>query len=104
MIERIAMRFLNDDFGLHPGQIRELTDESFVIASENASQSRLNGCRCAGGYENGVAVRKLQHFRDALACGNLKIRNTYEVLSGHGHHGFEFRSKNRTAQHRHRSL
>ncbi len=43
MIEWVAMRFLNDDFRLHAGQVGKLFGSKlFIIAGENARQSRLN--------------------------------------------------------------
>ena len=104
VIEWIAMRFLDDDFRLHAGNVRQLLNQLFVIAGENTRQSRLNRGSRARCDERAVAFGKFQHFGDALPCRNLEFRNVHEVATRHGHHGFEFRPKNGAAKHRHRAL
>src|ERR1051325_2035322 len=47
MIERIAVRFLNDDFRLHSGEIGDLPDELLVVARENACEPGQDRGRCA---------------------------------------------------------
>ena len=38
VIERIAMRFLDDDFGFHTREVGQLLDQALVVAGENARE------------------------------------------------------------------
>ena len=104
VIERIAMRLLNNHLRLHAGQIGQLPDQGFVAASQNASQSRLNRRRRARRHQRRVTIRQLEHFCDTLAGGHLQLRNAHKVAPGHGHHRFELRMGKGTAQHGHGPL
>ncbi len=104
MVERIAMRSLDDDFGFHPGEIGQLLDELFVVAGENARQSRLHRRRGAGRDQRGVAVRKLQHVGNALSGGNFQLGNTAKMQAPERHDGFHFGAHQRPAKHGHGAL
>ena len=79
VIERVAMRLLDDHFRLHAGQVGQLTNQCLVSASQNARQSRLNRRRRARRHQRGVTIRQLEHFRDALARSYFQLRNAYKV-------------------------
>ena len=39
VVKRVAVSLLNNDFGLHPGQIGKLLDKAFVIAGKNSGKA-----------------------------------------------------------------
>ena len=104
VIEGIAMRFLNDDLGLHSGQIRYLPDESFIVASENAGEARLHRRSGAGGNQSGVSLGQFEHFSNSLPSCNFQVRHPDKMTPCLGHDGFQFGANHRATEHRHGSL
>ena len=93
VVEGIAVSLLDDDFGLHAGEVGDLADESFVIAGENSGEARLHRCSGAGGDQRGVSVGEFEHLRDAVPGGDFEVGDGDEVASSHGHDSFEFRMR-----------
>ena len=49
VVERIAVRLLNNDFRFHSGEIRQLLNQALVVTCEDAREPRLNrSCRARG--------------------------------------------------------
>jgi hypothetical protein len=49
VIERVAMGFLDDDFGFHSGEIGKLLDEFGIVPGENTREAGLHSRRRARG-------------------------------------------------------
>ena len=104
MIEGITVRFLNNDFRFHAGQIGQLLDELPIVAREDTGEARLHCGGGAGGDDGAVSVRELEHFRDTLAGGDFQIRDADKMAARHRHDSFDFGAHQRATQHRHGSL
>jgi len=62
MIKRIAVRCLDDHFGLHPRQIGKLPDKLGIVLRQNSRQPREHRCRGSRSYQRGIIRWQLQHF------------------------------------------
>ena len=104
VVERVAVRFLDDHFRLQSGQVRQLLDECFIVAGQDSGQSGLNRGRRAGSHQRSVSLRQLEHLGDSFSRRYLQFGHADKVPAGLGHYGFQFRAKNGATQHRHRPL
>ena len=92
MVEGIAMRLLNNDFGFQSSQVRQLFDEAVIVAGKNSGKPRLNSASRARSDERGIALRQLQHLRNTFPGCGLKGRNADKMLRGLAHDGLNFGS------------
>ncbi len=104
MIKGIAVGFLDDDLRLHSGEVRNLLDEFWIAAGENARQSRFHGRSRAGGNQRGIVFGKLQHFSNSLAGGNFQLQDPDKVPARLCHDRFKLRADHRSTQHGHGSF
>src|SRR2546427_2868296 len=104
MIEGIAMRLLDDDLGLHSGEIGYLPDESFIVAGENASESRLHRRSSPGGNQSGVSLGQFEHFSNSFSGSYFQLRHPDKMASRLAQNSFKSGPIHLAPEHGHGSL
>ena len=104
MIKRIAVGPLNDDFGLHPGQVRDCLNELFVVACEYYRQGRTALLAAAPEVTSASIFLGSFSIWRYVFPRPLRVRNADEMLARLRPLRFDLGPDQRTAERGHRAL
>jgi hypothetical protein len=63
MIVAVAMNLLNENFGFHPGEIRQLPDLLRIEARQSGAGAEVDGASATCGHHCGLGANQLSQMR-----------------------------------------